>query len=126
MSSRDWLFGLILIVASAFCYQPAWRGKLIWDDDLDLKNAQSSSLVQIWTRPQTTQQYHPLVNTVFWIEDKLWGDSMFGHHLLNILLHACSALLLFKILERLGIPGAWLSASVFALHPVQVRITTWP
>jgi len=98
---------------------------LIWDDDLYLKSGKSSSLIEIWAHPRTTQQYHPLVGTVFWIENKLWDDSMLGYHLVNILLHACSALLLFKILERLEIPGAWLAAAVFALHPVQVESVAW-
>lgn len=125
MSSRNLLFGLILIVATTLAYQPAWRGKLIWDDDLYLKSAHSSSLVGIWAQPKTTQQYHPLVGTFFWIENKLWDDSMLGHHLLNILLHVCSALLLFKILEQLAVPGAWLTAAIFALHPVQVESVAW-
>src|SRR5437867_1886135 len=125
MSSRNLLFALILIVATTLAYQPAWHGKLIWDDDLYLKSAHSTSLGGIWTRPQTTQQYHPLVGSVFWIENRLWDDSMLGHHLLNILLHAGSALLLFKILEQLAVPGAWLTAAVFALHPVQVESVAW-
>jgi len=125
MSSRNLLFALILIVATTLAYQPAWHGKLIWDDDLYLKSAHSTSLGGIWTRPQTTQQYHPLVGSVFWIENRLWDDSMLGHHLLNILLHAGSALLLFRILEQLAVPGAWLTAAVFALHPVQVESVAW-
>ncbi|HVI83377.1 MAG TPA: tetratricopeptide repeat protein [Chthoniobacterales bacterium] len=125
MSIRNWLFGLILFVATTLAYKPAWHGGLIWDDDLYLKSGKSSSLIEIWAHPRTTQQYHPLVGTVFWIENKLWDDSMLGYHLVNILLHACSALLLFKILERLEIPGAWLAAAVFALHPVQVESVAW-
>jgi tetratricopeptide (TPR) repeat protein len=125
MSIRNWLFGLILIVATTLAYKPAWHGGLIWDDDLYLKSTKASSLTQIWTRPPTTQQYHPLIGTVFWIENKLWDDSLVGHHFFNILLHAASALLLFKILERLEIPGAWLAAGVFALHPVQVESVAW-
>jgi protein O-mannosyl-transferase len=120
-----WLFGLVLIVATTLAYQPAWRGGLIWDDDLYLKDAKAKTLTDVWIRPPTTQQYHPLIGTVFWVENKLWDDSMLGHHLVNILLHAFSALLLFKILERLEIPGAWLAAAVFALHPVQVESVAW-
>jgi len=125
MSLRNWLFGLALIVATTLAYKPAWHGGLIWDDDLYLKYAKSSSLTEIWTHPRTSQQYHPLVGTVFWIENRLWDDSMLGHHLLNILLHAGSALLLFKILEQLDIAGSWLAATVFALHPVQVESVAW-
>src|SRR5262249_39777857 len=93
--------------------------------DLYLKYAKSSSLTEIWTHPRTSQQYHPLVGTVFWIENRLWDDSMLEHHLLNILLHAGSALLLFRILEQLDIAGSWLAATVFALHPVQVESVAW-
>ncbi|HEY6070825.1 MAG TPA: glycosyltransferase family 39 protein, partial [Chthoniobacterales bacterium] len=125
MSIRNWLFGLILIVATTLAYQSAWRGGLIWDDNLYLKDAKNTSLTEIWIHPKTTQQYQPLVGTVFWIENNLWDDSLLGHHLINILLHAASALLLFKILERLEIPGAWLAAAIFALHPVQVESVAW-
>src|SRR5262245_52252244 len=120
-----WLFGLVLIVATTLAYQPCWRGVLIWDDDLYLKDAKFASLTEIWLRPPNTQQYHPLVGTVFWTENKLWDDSMLGRHLLNIFLHAFAALLLFKILEQLKVPGAWLAAAIFALHPVQVESVAW-
>ena len=122
---QNWIFGLVLIVATLLAYQPAWRGKLIWDDDLYLKRSHARSLFQIWTEPKTTQQYHPLVDTVFWVEDKLWNGSLLGHHLFNILIHACSALLLFKILRQLDVPGSWLAAGIFALHPVQVESVAW-
>lgn len=125
---RVWLFGLLLIVAAAVAYLPAWNGKPIWDDNAhitqpDLRSAHG--LVEIWTRPGATQQYYPLIHTVFWIEQRCWDDSVLGYHLVNILLHAISAIVFLQILLRLKIPGAWLAAGLFALHPVQVESVAW-
>src|ERR1700732_3857437 len=111
-SSRQiWLFGLFLIVATAVAYLPAWNGKPIWDDNAHITPPYLRSghgLMEIWTRLGTTQQIYPLIYSVFWIEQKLWGDSVLGYHLVNILLHGVSAIVLLQILLRLRIPGAWL------------------
>jgi len=56
--------------------------------------------------------YHPLVDTMYWVEAKLWGQEVFGYHLVTIALHVASALLLVKILGKLQIRGAWLAAAI--------------
>ncbi len=128
ISQRIWLFSLALIVATAVAYLPAWYGKPIWDDNAHITQPEFRSghgLVEIWTRLGATQQYYPLVHSIFWIEQKLWGDSVVGYHLVNILFHALGAVVLLQILLRLKVPGAWLAAGLFALHPVQVESVAW-
>ena len=128
LSQRIWLFSLALIVATAVAYLPAWYGKPIWDDNAHITQPEFRSghgLVEIWTRLGATQQCYPLVHSVFWVEQKLWGDSVTGYHLVNILLHALGAVVLLQILLRLKVPGAWLAAGLFALHPVQVESVAW-
>jgi len=127
-SQGVWLFALALIALTALAYFPAWNGKPIWDDNAHITQPEFRSwhgLVEIWTRLGATQQYYPLVHSIFWIEQKLWGDSVLGYHLVNILLHALGAVVLLQILLRLKVPGAWLAAGLFALHPVQVESVAW-
>ncbi len=125
---RGWLKGFLLVAAVLFAYQPAWHAGFIWDDDAHVTRPELRSLdglARIWTQLGATQQYYPLVHSVFWMEHRLWGDWPTGYHLVNILLHAFLALLLVKVLQQLKIPGAWLGAAIFALHPLQVESVAW-
>ncbi|HUD45319.1 MAG TPA: tetratricopeptide repeat protein [Candidatus Baltobacteraceae bacterium] len=125
---RDWLFGFLLLVVTFIAYQPVWKAGFIWDDDAHVTRPELRSLdglTRIWTQLGATQQYYPLVHSVFWVEHTLWGDSPLGYHLINVLLHVFLALLLVKVLRELKIPGAWLAATLFALHPVEVESVAW-
>jgi len=122
------LFGLILIVATTLAYQPAWNGKPIWDDEIHITIPALRSvhgLARIWTDPAAAPQYYPLLHTVFWIEYRLWGAWPLPYHLVNIALHALTAVLMLRILQRLELPGAWVAAAIFALHPVLVESVAW-
>lgn len=126
--NRDWVWGLLLLAATFLTYRPAWNGQPVWDDAAHMTKPALRSvagLASIWTQLGATQQYYPLVHSVFWLEYHLWGDSTVGYHLLRILLHAFSALLLVKTVRRLEVPGAWLAGGLFALHPVMVESVAW-
>ncbi len=82
-------------------------------------------LYRIWFVVGATPQYYPLSETAFWVQHKLWGDAMLGYHLVNIAWHALAALMVALVLRRLAIPGAYLAAAIFALHPVHVESVAW-
>jgi tetratricopeptide (TPR) repeat protein len=120
------LAGLVLVTLAA--YFPVWHGGMLWDDDAHLTRASLRSLSglwRIWFDLGATQQFYPVAHSAFWVMHRLWGDSTLGYHLVNIVLHACSAWLVFLILRRLAIPGAMLAAAIFALHPVEVESVAW-
>jgi protein O-mannosyl-transferase len=126
----DWILGFLLFAVTLAAYYPAWNGQPIWDDDAHITKPDLRSvtgLARIWTEIGATQQYYPLVHSVFWVEHRLFGDATPGYHLLNILLHIFSALLIVTILRKLDLPGnaAWLAGWIFALHPVIVESVAW-
>jgi protein O-mannosyl-transferase len=121
-------FAGVLVVLVLAVYFPALRGGFLWDDDAHVTRPALRSihgLWRIWFEARATQQYYPVLHTAFWVEHKLWGDSVVGYHLLNALLHAGAAWLLFLVLGRLSFPAPRLAALLFALHPVCVESVAW-
>jgi tetratricopeptide (TPR) repeat protein len=127
-SKRDWFFCLVLAVVTMLAYHPAWHGGVLWDDDAHIGGPELRTLDglrRIWFVPRTTQQYYPLLHTSYWLQQKLWGDSMTGYHIVNLLLHIGCVVLVLRIVRFLRIPGAELAATIFALHPVNVETVAW-
>ena len=122
-----------LLLVTLIAYLPALRAGWIWDDDYyvtknyNLRDA--AGLRNIWTkfglRNGGTPQYYPVTHTSFWVEHQIWGKRAAGYHAVNILLHAGNAMLLWLILKRLDVPGAWIIACIFAVHPVHVESVAW-
>jgi protein O-mannosyl-transferase len=127
-SKRDWFFCLVLAVVTMLAYHPAWHGGVLWDDDAHIGGPELRTLDglrRIWFVPRTTQQYYPLLHTSYWLQQKLWGDSITGYHIVNLLLHIGCVVLVLRIVRFLRIPGAELAATIFALHPVNVETVAW-
>jgi uncharacterized membrane protein YfcA len=120
---------VLICLATAVAYAPALRAGYIWDDDAYIENNKTlktpGGIVDIWLEPTSIPQYYPLVHTTYWLEFRWFGLHPFGYHLDNLLLHLGSVVLLFILLRRLKIPGALLTAGVFALHPVMVESVAW-
>lgn len=119
----------MLALVTVAAYQPVWRAGFIWDDDFYVTKNQllmaPDGLRRIWFSADSPSQYFPLTYTSFYLEHALWGFDPLGYHLINILLHAINALLVWQLLRRLRVPGAWLAAALFAWHPIQVESVAW-
>ena len=117
--------GVALIFLLAFAvYWPALRGQFVWDDVLLVdKNPLvkgEAGLRSIWFHAD-----FPLTTLAFWLQWLMWGKHPAGYHIVNVLLHALNAVLVWRVLARLRIPGAWIAAMIFAAHPVCVASVAW-
>ena len=125
----EWLAAALIVFVTIIAYLPALHAGFIWDDDdYVIKNEtlrHLEGLRDIWFKIGAVPQYYPLVYTTFWLEYHLWGLNPFGYHLANVLLHASAAVLLWRVLRWLQVPGAWLAAALFSLHPMQVESAAW-
>ncbi len=131
---EDWkiyslLFGLTLLVY----FQVHDFAFLTFDDNSGLVgNPQvrgglsGSSLVWAFTQGYASNWF-PLTWISHMVDFQLFGLDAGWHHLVNVLIHAVSAVFLFALLKRMT-GRKWESAFVafvFALHPLHVESVAW-
>jgi Tfp pilus assembly protein PilF len=130
----------IIILAGLWIFSPTYHGDWLWDDDelltknLTVQHRVSPdpnvppdslrTLAKLWLNPDGTD-YFPLSYTAFWAQWPFFGLRSTGYHVTTILLHITGALLLWALLAKMRIPGAWLAALVFVMHPVCVESVAW-
>src|SRR5258708_884102 len=115
------VLGASLLLSLVFAiYYPILPGSFLMDDE---------KLVR-WENPIVNNTLGPLSiwfrgdfalsTLVFWLQWLAWGENPMGYHVVNLLLQTVSAILVWRLLTRLKVPGAWLAAALFAIHPVCV------
>ncbi|MCC7406776.1 MAG: tetratricopeptide repeat protein [Phycisphaeraceae bacterium] len=123
-----WVGAAAIAVITLAAYGPAYVAGFVYDDAMHITISPTltrswDSLAKIWFSPAWTPQYYPITHTLWWLEYQLWGFNPMGYHVVNVLLHAGAAVLLWRLLVLLELDrrAALLAAAVFALHPVHVE-----
>lgn len=123
------VLGAVLAVAVALPFLPALRNGFFWDDRwyvVEFEQLRTAKgLWQIWFDLGTTLQYYPMVWSTFWLEYRLFGLDPLGYHATNLVLQAVAAVLCWRVLRHLEVPGAFFAALLFGLHPIQVESVAW-
>ncbi len=118
----------LIVLATTVAYFPSLSGGFILDDDLLLTDNRlikaADGLYRFWCTTESVD-YWPVTNTTLWLEWRLWGIHPTGYHVTNLVVHIVEALLIWVILRKLSIPGAFLGALLFAVHPVNVESVAW-
>ncbi len=123
-----------LFLTTLLVYAPACRFGFVNFDDPDyvagnphVRNGLTLDGV-VWAFTSTeAANWFPVTRLSHLLDVQIFGLSPGGHHLTNILLHACATVLLFAFLAA-ATGAAWPSAFVamiFALHPLHVESVAW-
>jgi tetratricopeptide (TPR) repeat protein len=136
LASRRTVAGVCLglVAAAALVYAPVSRHDFLWcdDDSYVFENGTvrqgltAAGLEWAFAAPHVAN-YHPLTWLSHMLDVELFGLEAGAHHLVNVALHALTAVVLFLALRALS--GAlWAPAAVaalFALHPLRVESVAW-
>jgi protein O-mannosyl-transferase len=124
---NGWFLGIILVSSVAMAYIPIWSAGFVWDDYPLVTNNPCmdglEGLKAIWTTKGA--DICPLVVSTFWLEHALWGFTPWPYHFINLVFHIACGLMFWRVLRSLNIPGSWLGAMLWSLHPVQVQSVAW-
>jgi tetratricopeptide (TPR) repeat protein len=102
-------------------YLPILPGNFVMDDQRLVTTANPLSTGELSPVSVWFQSDFPLTELVWRGEWLLWGGNPAGYHAVNLILHALGAILLWRVLVQLKIPGGWMAAAIFAAHPVCVN-----
>lgn len=127
----------ILVIAVLIVYLPTLKlGYTELDDSIFIKeqrdyNRDLSNLVTSFKRgvfnPTQDVYYRPLLLDSFILNYQVSGENIFGWHVVNVLLHLLSVLLLFILLRKLKVSelSSFLLALLFAVHPILSQAVAW-
>lgn len=125
------LFVLAVVVFAVF--SPALKNSLVfWDDDAyilnnrDIRSLSFENIGRIFSSFYVSN-YHPLTLLSWALDHAIWGLDPFGYHLTNILLHIGNAFLVFWLIRLICKRSsvAFLTALLFAVHPLRVESVAW-
>jgi tetratricopeptide (TPR) repeat protein len=129
---RDWciiLQAALILLAGWLVFSPALHGHWLWDDDSEITEnpilRDPAGWWRCWLAPTYLVDYFPLKTSVQWLQWQAWEYRPFGYHATSVGLHLLSALLLWRVLKKLGLRLAWLGGLLFVLHPVVVESVAW-
>ncbi|MBI5657040.1 MAG: tetratricopeptide repeat protein, partial [Geobacter sp.] len=140
-SRHSYLRDVVLIVAAiVLVYGRALFNGFVWDDPVYLLGPRIYRTFDPFSLFATLAngiEYLPFRDLTVMLDFALWGEHAAGFHATNLLIHCCSALALYALVNRLqplfGLPAAGrpstaiplATALLFAVHPLNGQAVNW-
>ncbi len=137
---------LILFAVTLALFLPSMNGEFLWDDKYFisenpmilgpqfLKNFLTTPFGGSGGLDEQSQRlgrfvpfYRPLASLSYWLDYQLWGLNPAGFHLTNIFLHFLNSLLLFLILNNIGMKPlfSFFGSLLFVVFPFHFENVSW-
>ena len=130
---RETLRVALLLAIVALIYGNTLRNEFTMDDGVYiLRNTQVTqpSVRELFAPNKTSNVFRPVTFATLALNWRLGGSRPFGFHVFNLILHACTTVLLYFLLNALlgaSPPAkavAFAAALVFAVHPLHTEAVT--
>ena len=126
------LGGIAIALVTVVAYGGSFHGQFVSDDGGSvvandvIRGLDWQHLQAIFTRFDDAN-YIPIKVLSIAVDYRFWGLDPTGYHLTNLLIHVAGALVVYALLLRMGFAPAiaFLTALVWAVHPVQVESVAW-
>ncbi len=125
---RPWLVSLVLVTVGAGVYAGAFLGAFQYDDGFAILLNPHLDRVETFAG-HLDHIVRPVLNVTFLLDRSLYGHHPAGYHLLNLVIHLGSGLLVYRILSRAAAGESrqisfW-AALLFLIHPIQTEAVTY-
>ncbi|MDD1444221.1 hypothetical protein MEO93_28560, partial [Dolichospermum sp. ST_sed3] len=132
MKIRFWGILSIIIITLAIYVRSVNSDFINWDDDKliyqneDIKKVDFDHIKKMFSTFYV-QMYQPLSTLTYAVEFKFFGANPKVYHLNNILLHVLNSILvlLFILMLTGNNMISWLTAVLFAIHPMHTESVAW-
>jgi hypothetical protein len=122
---------LAALAAALWLYSPALSGPFLFDDfGLPFQLTSRVAPLSSWV-----SGVRPVLMFSYWLNNRIWGDGAFSYHVVNVLIHAANAGLVFLILLRLMGMAGWadtrariaaaIGAAAFLVHPLETESVSY-
>ena len=130
-----WLLSLLLVALTLISYAPTYvAGYVEFDDQLYVRDnprvasgLTAENVLWAFREVHYMSNWHPLTWLSHMLDVELFGVEPAGHHVMNVLIHALNAVLLFLMLRSFTgqSVASFFVAALFAVHPLNVESVAW-
>ncbi|MFO0949948.1 MAG: hypothetical protein U0835_02120 [Isosphaeraceae bacterium] len=131
MPRSTWIRAFVVAAAALLPFVRCLPNPWIWDDQLLLAKrldpAKGVGPLDVWGQPYwgdvgPADTYRPLALSLIALERRAFGEAVAPYHAVSLALHAAVSLLVMAVFGRLaGARLGWLTALLFAVHPVHAE-----